>query len=89
MISNSSLNSENVLLVEYAECQDNVVYELTPESQEGQILDLNHDVISLHPERLSINFNLLDPIIVHHVKAWISYACKRRGFNPEVHHSLN
>jgi len=77
MISNSSLNSENVLLVEYAECQDNVVYELTPESQEGQILDLNHDVISLHPERLSINFNLLDPIIVHHVKAWISYACKR------------
>lgn len=77
MISNTSLNSENVLLVEYEECQENVVYELAPKSQEGQILDLNLDVISLHPERLSINFTLLDPMIVHHVKAWISYACKK------------
>jgi integrase len=68
---------DNVRQVTFESLSEQIVYELNPQSQEKQVLDLALDSIHLNPERISINFSLVDPKLVHHVKAWMSSACKK------------
>lgn len=49
-----------------------IVYNLSPVTMEGQLLDLREDSILLEPERLRINFNRLPVLLREHVKAFIS-----------------
>lgn len=68
---------DDILQVEYEGSSEQIIYDLAPRSQENQVLDLTSDNIHLLPERVPLNFKLIDPILVHHVKAWVSYACKK------------
>ena len=49
-----------------------IVYNLSPVTMEGQVLDLREDSILLEPGRLRINFNRLPVLLREHVKAFIS-----------------
>lgn len=71
-----SLNSELLATAVFGEADSRVVYDPYPVSQSGQNLDLTQDKVKLSPDRILLNFELIDPVLREHVKAWISFACK-------------
>ena len=54
-----------------------IIYDPYPISDRGQQLDLTQDKCQLLPDRILLNFELLTPLLRDHVKAWISFACKK------------
>lgn len=73
---NVVLSDTQLTTVGFDKSDKEIVYDPYPISQNGQPLDLTKTKIHLLPERIPINFELIDPILREHAKAWISFACK-------------
>jgi hypothetical protein len=86
MQSNVVLSQERLTSVsfEFSDCE--FVYDPYPTTQNGQQLDLTQSKLHLLPERTSINFDLISPLLREHFKAWLSYACKSYANNSIENH---
>lgn len=70
-------NTDQILVASFELAEERITYDPKSKSQADQWLDLTCNSLHLLPERIHINFSKVDPIILHHVKSWISYACKK------------
>mgnify|MGYP006201670013 FL=1 len=77
MQSNVSLNQEQIVTVSFEQSGSQFSYDPYPITQTGQKLDLTKNQCHLNPERISINFELVHPLLREHTKAYLSDACKR------------
>jgi hypothetical protein len=74
---NAAMSDAQLTKVSYESIDRVVVYDPFPVSQSGQLLDLTQTKCKLLPERVLLNFELVDPLLREHAKAWVSFACKK------------
>ena len=75
---NVVLSDTQLTTVGFDKSDKEIVYDPYPISQNGQPLDLTKTKIHLLPDRLLLNFELVDPLLREHVKALVSFMCKKR-----------
>ena len=85
---NVVLSDTQLTTVSFDQSDREIVYDPYPVSQNGQPLDLTKTKIHLLPERLSLNFELVDPLLREHVRALVSFACKKRA-NISIYNQFN
>lgn len=85
---NVVLSDAQLTTVSFESSDKEIVYDPFPISQSGQPLDLTQTKLHLLPERLSLNFELVDPLLREHVKALVSFACKKSA-NISIYNQFN
>jgi hypothetical protein len=76
MQPNVILSQERLTTASFKFLDSEIVYDPYSVTQNGQQLDLTKNKCHLLPERLLLNFELIDPMLREHVKAWVAFACK-------------
>ncbi|CUS47492.1 MAG: phage integrase family protein [Idiomarinaceae bacterium HL-53] len=74
---NVAVSQAKLLKASFESIDEEIIYDPYPITETGQRLDLIQNKCQLLPERLLLNFEHIHPYLREHVKAWISYACKK------------
>ena len=77
MLTNVILNTEKIATALFEQIDAQFSYDPYLITQTGQQLDLTKNKCQLTPERFSLNFELVHPLLRQHAKAYVSYACKK------------
>tara|TARA_R110001606_G_scaffold177769_2_gene324439 strand:+ start:7784 stop:9253 length:1470 start_codon:yes stop_codon:yes gene_type:complete len=72
------MQSQNIKVMDFPQFESSLSYELYPVSLSGKRYDLNLDFIHLS-EGSKINFSLVQPIFIQHVKALISHVLSKNA----------
>lgn len=83
---NVTVSEDRLLKASFPSIDEEIVYDPYPITETGQHLDLTQDKCQLVPERCLLNFESIHPYLREHVKAWVSYACKKYANNSIYNH---